>query len=226
MSVEEEDCIEIMEATRAANPLQNSILKRDAQRSAFTPYKSATLLTNLQRGNVQAKTPDSVPERSVHQLAAQGELFEPLVNDMTEIDPIDERGYTPLIWAASYGQITTVRLLLDRNANVNHRSPSGESALHFASSNGHVQVVKELIGKNADPNFCDEEGNTPLIYAAFQNQPSCVTELLNGGADLTLDNNNNETAYTIAVSKDNEQVQRIIERFMLDHVMPSATPSP
>ncbi|GBM21423.1 hypothetical protein AVEN_147905-1 [Araneus ventricosus] len=52
-----------------------SSLNRDGSRSAFTPYKPTTVLTNLQRGNVQTQTPAVLPERSIHQLAAQGELF-------------------------------------------------------------------------------------------------------------------------------------------------------
>ena len=36
----------------------------------------------------------------------------------TCVDETDENGMTPLMWAASYGQVPTVRLLLQKRANI------------------------------------------------------------------------------------------------------------
>lgn len=156
--------------------LAHTSLNRDEQRSAFTPYKvkqgnkaitesftrvrflskAATVLTNLQRGNVQAKTPTCIPDRSVHQLAAQGELFANILDGLTNVDVADEHGYTPLIWAASFGQLATVKLLADRGANVNFATPTRETAMHFASNSGHLHVIKELINRGGEVNAVDE----------------------------------------------------------------------
>ncbi|XP_010133918.1 PREDICTED: DNA-binding protein RFXANK-like, partial [Buceros rhinoceros silvestris] len=53
---------------------------------------------------------------SIHQLAAQGELSqlkEHLRKGENLVNKPDERGFTPLIWAAAFGEIETVRHLLE-----------------------------------------------------------------------------------------------------------------
>jgi ankyrin repeat protein len=193
-------------------------LNRDEQRSAFSPYKSATVLTNLQRGNVQSKTPTSVAERTVHQLAAQGELFAENIGELRDLDEKDECGYTPLTWASSYGQLSTVKLLLERGANHSVLTAEGETALHFAASSGNIHVVKELLLHGAKVDVIDHEGNTPLMYASGQNHALCAHELLKAGANFTLQNCNLDTAYGICLLKNSKQVQQVIEQFMLQNV--------
>ena len=48
------------------------------------------------------------------------------------IDLQDERGWTPLMWASSWGQESVVRLLLARGANMAQHSGSGKLALGLA----------------------------------------------------------------------------------------------
>ncbi|NWZ17317.1 RFXK protein, partial [Agelaius phoeniceus] len=58
----------------------------------------------------------SLPALSIHQLAAQGELIqlkEHLRKGENLVNKPDERGFTPLIWAAAFGEIETVRHLLE-----------------------------------------------------------------------------------------------------------------
>lgn len=193
-----------------------SALNRDG-RSAFTPYKPSTVLTNLQRGNVQTQTTCQLPERSVHQLAAQGELFaHHLDEDNTLLNLEDENGFTPLLWASSCGQLATVHLLLDRNADVSISGKQGETALLFASANGHAHIVRKLVQHKADVNEKDKDGNTSLMYTSFCNHALCTHELLTAGADITLKNNNDETAYNIAIARGNKQVQAVMEKYMLN----------
>lgn len=114
------------------------------------------MLTNLQRGNVQTKTSTSIPERTVHQLAAQGEIFARNIDAIPDLNEADESGLTPLMWASSYGQLSTVKLLLERGACCLKTSLNGETALHFAASNGHIHLVKELLSHGAAVNSFDD----------------------------------------------------------------------
>jgi ankyrin repeat protein len=54
--------------------------------------------------------------------------------------------------AAVAGHDDTVRLLLDRGANVNVRATRGQTALILAASTGHLEIVKALVAKHADLN--------------------------------------------------------------------------
>lgn len=77
---------------------------------------------------------------------------------LDEFDPdqVDKNGFTPLMWAASYGQLETVRKLVNLKATVSTIAPTGENALLFASSAGHCGIVKELLNHGADIDYKDK----------------------------------------------------------------------
>ncbi|XP_010125144.1 PREDICTED: DNA-binding protein RFXANK-like, partial [Chlamydotis macqueenii] len=80
------------------------------------PLKHSNTLTNRQRGNEVSALPATLDTLSIHQLAAQGELSqlkEHLRKGENLVNKPDERGFTPLIWAAAFGEIETVRHLLE-----------------------------------------------------------------------------------------------------------------
>lgn len=72
----------------------------------------------------------------------------------------DENGYTPLMWASSYGQLATVRNLLEHGATPTAKGKLGETALLFACANGHVSVLKELLKHGVDVDEKDEASYT------------------------------------------------------------------
>ncbi|CAN8011179.1 DNA-binding protein RFXANK [Ixodes scapularis] len=197
-----------------SRPEGSSALQGDANRSAFTPYKPSTVLTNLQRGNVPTQTPAVPVRRCIHQLSAQGEIHpEELGSERIEMK--DEGGLTPLLWASAHGQLSTVRLLVDRGARVQATGNRGETALLLASAGGHSHVVRHLIQHGARPDQADQEGNTPLMYAALGNHAATVQELLSGGADICAQNTVFDTAYDLAVLKNARQVQQVLDNHIL-----------
>ena len=189
-------------------------LNRDG-RSAFTPYRPSTILTNLQRGNIKTQSIREIPERTVFELAAQGELYLSHLG-AGGVDQVDENGFTPLIWASAYGQLPTVKLLIAEGANPRIKGKNGETALSFAAANGHIHVLRYLLARDVNVDDYDEEGNTALMYAAFNNHTLCVHELLKAKADLTIQNINLETAFSIAATRKSKQVQIILERHILN----------
>lgn len=132
------------------------------RKSAFQPYKNTmlctcTVLTNLQRGNVQAETP--VPQSTdinFHTRAGQGEITQVDIDDETSVDVRDSNGLTALHWAATYGQLTTVQLLLNNHAVIDKLGPNGETALSLAANGGHIDVVRLLINEGANINHTDD----------------------------------------------------------------------
>lgn len=53
-------------------------------------------------------------------------------------------GFTPLMHAASEGQLEVVTLLLKHNADRDRRDIDGDTAKSFAEQNGHTEVVQAL----------------------------------------------------------------------------------
>lgn len=76
--------------------------------------------------------------------------------DNSSVNQLDSNGLTPLIWAASYGQLAAVNLLCEQGAQVNYRGPNGETALMLACANGHVHVVRALLANGANIDEFDD----------------------------------------------------------------------
>ena len=65
-----------------------------------------------------------------------------------------------MMTAARRGNLAMVQLLVDKNANVNARDASGETALMVAAERGNAAVLKLLVQKGADPSARDLLGRT------------------------------------------------------------------
>ncbi|KAF2981470.1 hypothetical protein EK904_010824 [Melospiza melodia maxima] len=145
------------------------------------PLKHSNTLTNRQRGNEVSALPATLDTLSIHQLAAQGELIrlkEHLRKGENLVNKPDERGFTPLIWAAAFGEIETVRHLLEWGADPHALAKERESALALASMGGYTDIVTMLLDRDVDINTYDWNGGTPLLYAVRGNHVKCVEALL------------------------------------------------
>lgn len=170
--------------------------------------KPPTILTNLQRGNVKQESPMLLQQRTLHELAAQGELCN---IEAHQVEARDSNNMTPLLWAAAYGQNLTIDLLLSLGADPNHKSTDGQTALMLAANRGFLHVVQRLIRAGANVDLADENGCTALMYATYQDHLLVVQELLKRNANLGLTNAAGQTAYTIALLKQKRSAQNYIE---------------
>jgi ankyrin repeat protein len=66
------------------------------------------------------------------------------------IDTRDAEGQTALFKAAAYGQITTVKVLLMLQANVNLADATGATPLGIAKANNFPQIVEILRLQHGD----------------------------------------------------------------------------
>ncbi|XP_051827948.1 DNA-binding protein RFXANK isoform X1 [Antechinus flavipes] len=165
--------------------------------------KHSTTLTNRQRGNEISALPATLDSLSIHQLAAQGELTqlkEYLLKGDNLVNKPDERGFTPLIWASAFGEIETVRFLLEWGADPHVLAKERESALSLASTGGYTDIVVMLLERDVDINSYDWNGGTPLLYAVRGNHVKCVEALLARGADLTTEADSGYTPMDLAVA--------------------------
>ncbi|CAH2293429.1 DNA-binding RFXANK isoform X1 [Pelobates cultripes] len=155
---------------------------------------------------------------SVHQLAAQGELSQLkdyLQKDETLLNRQDERGFTPLMWAAAFGEIETIQHLLDMGADPHILAKERESALSLASTGGYSDIVTLLLKKEVDINIYDWNGGTPLLYAVRGNHVKCVEVLIEHGADITMEADSGYTPMDLAVALGHKKVQQVIENHIL-----------
>jgi serine/threonine protein kinase len=91
-------------------------------------------------------------------------------------------GQTSLMGAAKLGQVSLVRNLLARGAEVNEKDEEGRTALGFAAANGHIAVVRLLLDHGTEVNDKDNQGRTPLTVAEARGHANVVELLRQFGA--------------------------------------------
>src|SRR5260370_347517 len=128
-----------------------------------------------------------------------------LVKQRAGLQAADEDGTTALIWAAHNDDMETVKLLIDRGAEVNGRSTvfdfnfrkvasggtnaiyskGGLTALLLAARQGSVDGAKTLIAAGADLNLAEPDyGFTPLLEAIYNDHYDLAALLVERGAKL------------------------------------------
>jgi ankyrin repeat protein len=132
-----------------------------------------------------------------------------LVDHPDAVNAKGEGGWTPLMYAALYGDAGLVRLLLEKGAKPNTQNESGGAALMYAT--GDVGKVKILLDRGADPNLRSGDGRTALLIALGRTGSSPVVKLLLArGADLKAAG---PSALVIAASThDPELLQLLLDR--------------
>ncbi len=93
------------------------------------------------------------PEQSVTSL---------LLDRGANIETKTAGGWTPLLWAAVYGNADAAVELLENGANPNVADSIREfTPLHWAAANRDGGLVRVLMDRGADPSATDKQGNTP-----------------------------------------------------------------
>src|SRR5215469_9110227 len=88
----------------------------------------------------------------------------------------DDRGITPLMYAAEIGSVDAMRLLLDQGADVAAQNAFGSTALMWSVTDS--AKVRLLLEHYAPVNTIARSGRTALIIAAFTNPSAEVVRLL------------------------------------------------
>ncbi|XP_075999914.1 ankyrin repeat domain-containing protein 10a [Genypterus blacodes] len=98
-------------------------------------------------------------------------------------------GWTPIHWAAHYGQLECVMRLVQMGCEVNAvTSRFSQTPAHIAAFGGHPQCVAWLTQAGADVNRQDLVGEAPIHKAARSGSLECIQVLLIAGAKPHLRN--------------------------------------
>ena len=117
-------------------------------------------------------------------------------------------GVTPLMAAASAGNVNVVRILLEHGSNPNKRNRIF-NALNLASHYGHLEIVKELIQHGAFIN--DYHVVSPLLAAISGDNIEVVVTLIEGGANINrMDAHYNATPLMLATIHCNVKMVRLL----------------
>jgi ankyrin repeat protein len=176
---------------------------RDFGRNSEHDIDRAALLdlikTMIDRGaNVNARTKEYVPIRR-------------WIMPLNDISWVDFTGQTPFLRAALSGDITVMRLLLEKGADPNIPTFAGTTALMAAagvnwaenqtyteSKENLMEALKLCVEKGADVNARNSMGITAVIGAANRGSDDQIEYLVQRGAKLDVKDKEGRTPLTWA----------------------------
>ena len=142
--------------------------------------------------------------------------------DTSGVDLADDRGITPLMYAAAIGSPEAMQYLLDKGADVNAKNTFGSTALIWAAAD--TRKAKMLVAHGADVNAASKLGHTPLLIAAMSD-PSVETVrlLIAKGANIKAMDNAKKTALYMATNGNDMETIRLLVDAGLDVNAPDMT---
>jgi ankyrin repeat protein len=84
---------------------------------------------------------------------------------------VNQKGWTPLHYAATKGNIEIMRLLIENHAYLDAESPNGTTPLMMAAHYGTPMATKLLLEEGADPRIQNQLGINALEFARKANKP-------------------------------------------------------
>jgi ankyrin repeat protein len=125
------------------------------------------------------------------------------------IEVRDQRGATLLMHAAAFGNLQTLRLLIDAGADVNARNDFDATALLWGARD--PEKAKLLIEHGADVDARSRQGRTPLMLASLRHGgSSTVALILAKGARVDTKDGRGDTALGLAASIGEADTMRLL----------------
>lgn len=102
----------------------------------------------------------------------------------TDLNTLDEYGFTPLIEAAIADNEELVKILVNYGADVRLQDATGGTALHWASENNNISIATFLLEKGADANAYTFAGQPVLVMPLLRQQNDLKKLLIDHRANL------------------------------------------
>ena len=110
-----------------------------------------------------------------------------------------------VLWAASNGHLSTLKLLAAAGANLSLMPEYGEmnaySIMSRAAANDNVEMIDFLLQQKVNVDIPNADGGTALIAAADYGKAEAAKELLDHGAKVDSQNGEGNTALMLSVGQ-------------------------
>ena len=145
-----------------------------------------------------------------------------LTIDAIDVDVRDHQGWTPLMIAATHGNLEMCRFLIESKASVHKKKNFAATPLHLACRGGYLEVAMLLVANNADPYAKKLDSCTPLHDAAWSGNSDLALFILDSTYErhkisrresLKCCNNSGETPLHLASKRGYPQMVKLFLSF-------------
>ena len=142
-----------------------------------------------------------------------------------KVNATDGDGKTALHWACDNLYLETIRLLLNRGANLEAKDGDGSTPLMIIAVQSESPdedekeiIVKFLLDSGAEANVAENDGNTALHWACYHKHLGMVQLLLHHGANLEAKDGHHGTPLYWACSSDDnlDVVKELVQQWGAD----------
>jgi ankyrin repeat protein len=112
-------------------------------------------------------------------------------------------GPSEVATAAERGDLTALRALIAKKADVNAAQSDGATALHWAVYRNSAEMTDVLLRAGAKTNVATREGISPLYMASLYGNPVIINSLIKAGADAKGKGPSGETLLMLAARNGN-----------------------
>jgi ankyrin repeat protein len=161
----------------------------------------------------RAQPPDETasPEEAKAAHAHYAEIIKALLTAKADVNKRNGWGGTALSWAAAWGNIDALRLLLDAGAD----AAAVNAAFVDAAEDGHTDILRVLVDRKADVRKMGSEAlgsaaGSPIGRVTDGQLSDTVRFLLDIGVDVNASNKEGWTALLLAAEKGYSSVARVL----------------
>ncbi|KAK6025244.1 ankyrin repeat protein [Ostertagia ostertagi] len=174
-----------------------------------TEAHDKTVQTLIRRGS-DLTLADAHGRVCIHLAAYHGDRNLKSLLGATCIDVQDSLGRTPLMLAASQGQLDAVDLLTKNGAYIDCIDSDGRTAFQLAAIHGHLPVVDILLALGADEAHKDNDGAVALHYAVAHGDVTLCKALATSVTVRATDRAGNHPLINACQGDNEEVVQELI----------------
>ena len=180
---------------------------------ALLTVPTALVLTARAEAESTTQSEDK-PTKTLHEAAADCNIgkVKSLISQGADISAEDEKGRTPLHFAAEYGYKDVAELLIANHANIDAMNGIGLTPLHKAALRGHKSVAELLITEGADVNAKNMRNKmTALHYATKYEFWEIVKLLVAAGTDVNVKDDTGTTPVYEAMTSSKPGGKEVVE---------------
>lgn len=124
--------------------------------------------------------------------------------------PVYANMNSDLLTAATKGRTDTVRILLNKGANINVQNKTGNTPLMLTTERNHLATAQTLLDNGADANVQNKYEWTALMWAAGYRRTAILKAIITHGADMELKNEDGKTALIWATERGHSDMVKIL----------------